>query len=86
MNTDKLHSINPQAAIQSAYAAVSAIQDKTSEEQLAGITVLLYVMAKQTGQGISHLMAMAERVTEDADSNYHTEIRSLHQYCKEHLK
>lgn len=86
MNTDKLHCINPQRAIQAAYTAVDALQVLQPHEQLAGAAVLLYVMAHQTGQDISHLISLAERVTVDADSNYHTEIRSLHHYVQDNLK
>ncbi len=86
MNRDKLFSINAQAAVQSAYAAVSAIQDLTPEEQLAGAALLLQVMAHNTNQDISQLMSMAERITKDADSNYTTEIRGLRYYVRDNLR
>lgn len=86
MNRDKLNSINPLAAVQSAYVAVSAIQGMKPEEQVAGASLLLYVMASNLNLDISQLMDMSQRIRKDADSNYTIEIRALREYVREELR
>jgi hypothetical protein len=86
LDKQKLYSIHPQSAVTAAYQAVSSLQDFPPHEQLAGVSLLLYMMAHNTNSDISQLLNASERIAVDADSNYTTTIRALREYVRDQLK
>ena len=85
LDKHKLHSIHPQKAVTAAYQAVSSLQDFPPHEQLAGIALLLHVMALNTNTDVSQLLQASQRIAGDADSNYTTTIRALREYVRQEL-
>lgn len=86
MSNDRINSVPALAAVQAAYAAVTAVQHLTAEEQVAGIALLFFEMVRGTGiSPMGNLMSASLRRSSDADSYYTTEIRALRAYIKDEL-
>lgn len=86
MNTDRLNSMKPQEAAQSAYAQISAVQHLPPDQQVAGAVLLLRAMAEELRLDLSQLMQQAARVMDDADTYYNREVSALRMYVRKELK
>lgn len=84
--TDYLPVTNAQAAVQTAFAAISAIQHLPANEQLAGIAYLFNITAKRAGMTVSELVDVAERMERDADTYFQRETKALRDYVDNELR
>jgi hypothetical protein len=86
MNKDQLNSIISFHAVESAYAAVSAIQSYPKHKQVAGVAVLFTVICEELKLDPSELISKAARVAKDADGFFTRETKALRDYVKGELK
>jgi hypothetical protein len=86
LNTDKLNSVPPLAAVQAAYSAISSIQHLPAEEQVAGVALLFTTMVSELGISPLTIIGASQRRAKDADSYYTTEIRALRAYINGEIK
>jgi hypothetical protein len=86
MNNDKLNSVGPLAAVQSAYAAITAIQHLPAEDQVAGVALLFTTIVEELKLNPYQIIGASVRRAKDSDSYYTTEIRALRAYIQGELK
>jgi hypothetical protein len=82
---DQLNSINAYRAVEVAYDTVSHLQQYQAHEQVAGLAVLMHVMADRTGVSVSELMSKAERIELDADTFFRRELKALRDYVDKEI-
>jgi hypothetical protein len=82
---DQLNSINAYKAVEIAYDAISFLQQHKPHEQVAGLAVLMRVVADRTGVSVSELMSKAERIERDADTFFRRELKALRDYIDQEI-
>lgn len=84
--TDQLPFVEPRTTVQTAYAALSAIQGQRPGVQLGACAVLFLAMVEELRLDVSQVLNQASRIAADDDSFYRTEIRALKAYIAGELK
>jgi hypothetical protein len=82
---DQLNGINAHKAVEIAYDTISFLQQHKAHEQVAGLAVLMKVMADRTGVSVSELLSKAERIERDADTFFRREIKALRDYIDQEI-
>lgn len=85
MNKDHLNSLPPHVAVDTAYAQVSAVQDRPAAAQVAGAATLFLTMCEVLKLDVSEVLNKASRMARDDDYFYQQEIRALRAYIKGEL-
>lgn len=85
---DQLPHVPAQAAIQSAYTVLNAVQHLTPGEQVAGVVVFFHHLSEQLGINPTELLDKARRWTQQADgmSFYRPEVKALRDYISGELR
>lgn len=81
-----LPNVPAQVAVQSAYAAVSAVQHLRPEEQAAGVFLLAYVMAQQLGLDVSEVFNQSQRRFDFANTVFKREAQALSDYINGEMR
>lgn len=84
--TDQLPFVEPRSTIQTAYAALSAIQGERPGTQLGACAVLILALVEELKLDINQLLNQASRIAKADDTFYRPEVRALKAYIQGELK
>lgn len=85
MNTDILNSMHPHHAVDTAYMAVTAVQDRRPEHQVAGVAALFLAMCQGLNLNVPDTLAKADAMLKHDDNHYQCEVRALRAYVEGEL-
>lgn len=77
--------VPPRHTVETAYAALSAVQDAHPGVQLAAIAVLFKEMAETADCDIPTLLNQAGRIVADDDVAFRASIKALREYVKQEI-
>lgn len=77
--------VPPRHTVETAYAALSAIQDAHPGVQVAAIAVLFKEVAETAGMDIPQLINQAGRIVKDDDVAFRAAISALREYVKQEI-
>ena len=83
---NELPHVPAQVAVQVAFNAIDMVQGSRPGEQVAGVALLLYVMAQQLGLNVSDLMNQSQRRFDDANTYFKREAQALSDYINGELR
>lgn len=83
---DHLPFVEPRRAVQTAYAALSAIQGESSGVQVRAVAVLFKTLVEELKLDVSELLNSTERTIKADDTFFQREVRALRAYITGELK
>lgn len=86
MNHDSLNSMTAPAALEAAFVVLDGLQGEAKHKQVIGITLLFSLMCERLNLDISEMLDKAQRMTHDANTNYHAHLHALRMYIDNELK
>lgn len=85
MNRDQLAMAPAWHTVQTAYAAITAMQEQPPHERVAAVFLLFNEVCAQARLDPSQALDMARRMARHAEDNYSIELRALRTYIREEI-
>lgn len=82
MNTDQLSMVPAWHTVQTAYAAVSSMQESPAPQRVMGAALLFNELCSGLGLDPSQMLDAARRVARHAEDHHSVEIRGLRTYIR----